>query len=292
MSTLDSIGQDISRTLQSNYQPLRWKDSYGVGGSGATANTVIAPNGEEFFVKRGGLASFQMLQAEFAGIQEIHNTHTIRVPKPICLGTNNYESYVVFEKVTTGGHGQPEVMAERLAAMHSKFAPNQMFGWKMDNTIGATYQPNSYSVSWSEFWDRNRLGHMLTLAKRDGANFPMEQELRNKVRYILSNHDCKPSLVHGDLWSGNQGFDRHGEPIIFDPAVYYGDREADIAMTKLFGSNARSFYETYDRLLPRPPGYELRETIYNLYHILNHFVLFGGSYLNESYRLIDRILKA
>lgn len=220
MSTLDSIGQDISRALQGNYQPLRWKDSYGVGGSGATANTVLAPNGEEFFVKRGGLASFQMLQAEFAGIQEIHTTHTIRVPKPICLGTNDYESYVVFEKVNTGGRGQPKVMAERLAAMHSTFAQNQMFGWKMDNTIGATYQPNSYSVSWSEFWDRNRLGHMLTLAKRDGANFPMEQELRNKVRYILSNHDCKPSLVHGDLWSGNQGFDRHGEPIIFDPAVY------------------------------------------------------------------------
>ena len=163
-----------------------------------------------------------MLKAEFYGISEIYDTKTIKVPKPIVIGCNDDTSYVVFEKLSLGGYGKPEVFAQNLAAMHQCTSSTKAFGWKMNNTIGATFQPNVETEKWSEFWDKYRLGHMLTLAKREGASFPigMEDALREKVKLILNAHECVPSLVHGDLWSGNQAYTKEGNPVIFDPAVY------------------------------------------------------------------------
>eukprot|EP01035_Chromulina_nebulosa_P021472 gene21472-27811_t len=212
-----------------------------------------------------------MLKAEYTGILDIYNTNTVRAPKPICYGTTDYNSYLVFERLQFGGFGNVEEYARQLAR--------------------ATHQPNTWTSTWSEFWDTYRLGYMLDLAKRDGAVFHNEVELRNKVKYILDQHICVPSLVHGDLWSGNQGYLTTGEGVIFDPATYYGDREVDIAMTKLFGSNSMKFYKAYNEEWPLPPQNEIRETIYNLYHILNHFVLFGGGYLSQAQSMIGKIIK-
>ena len=137
---------------------------------------------------------------------------------------------------------------------------------------------------------------MLDLAKRNGAQFSNEKELRERVYTLLDEHEkrnnLKPCLVHGDLWSGNQKTLSSGEPVVFDPAVYYGDPEVDISMTLLFGSNSKKFYDSYfNEMDGVKKGYEIRQTIYNLYHILNHYVLFGGGYLQQSYNMIDRILK-
>jgi fructosamine-3-kinase len=137
---------------------------------------------------------------------------------------------------------------------------------------------------------------MLDLAKRDGAQFSNEKELRERVYTLLDEHEkrnnLKPCLVHGDLWSGNQNTLITGEPVIFDPAVYYGDPEVDISMTLLFGANSKFFYDSYfNEMGGVREGHEIRTTIYNLYHILNHYVLFGGGYLQQSYNMIDRILK-
>ncbi|KAJ1427697.1 Fructosamine/Ketosamine-3-kinase [Ochromonadaceae sp. CCMP2298] len=233
-----------------------------------------------------------MLHAEYQGIKEIYSTNTMRVPQPICVGTADHDAYAVFEKVSMGGYGDPKRFATQLAAMHACTSANNMFGWKINNTCGATAQPNTYTETWAEFWDTHRLGHMLSLAKRDGASFPKEAQLREKVRNILSQHECVPSLVHGDLWSGNQAYTKEGAPLIFDPAVYYGDREVDIAMTQLFGSNSQAFYEAYDEAFPRPPGHQLRKTVYNLYHVLNHYVLFGGGYLGQANSMIEQIIKS
>lgn len=109
-----------------------------------------------------------MLRAEYFGVKEIYDTGTIRVPQPIAVGVSDYDAFVVFEKLSMGGFGKPERMAEKLAAMHRCTSPNGKFGWKMNNTIGATFQPNVETESWSEFWDKYRLGHMLSLAKREG----------------------------------------------------------------------------------------------------------------------------
>ena len=110
------------------------------------------------------------------------------------------------------------------------------------------------------------------------------------MKALLSQHDVVPSLVHGDLWSGNQAHCSNGDPVIFDPATHYGDREVDVAMTKLFGANSPKFYEAYNAEWPLPEGHQQREVIYNLYHILNHYVLFGGGYINQAHSMISRIL--
>lgn len=221
---LEAISKDVSVSLRSECKSLIWKDDYenSGGGSGASVGIIVnIDTKQEYFVKKvSNLLDYHMLHSEYHGILEIYNTNTIRVPKPITVGTSDYESYVVFEKVSLGGISNPKLMAEKLSLMHHCYSPNNMYGWKMNNTCGATIQINNYTPTWSEFWDKYRLGHILHLAKQDGAVFPKENELRQKVKTILDQHECKPSLVHGDLWSGNQGYTTNGDPIIFDPALY------------------------------------------------------------------------
>jgi fructosamine-3-kinase len=126
----------------------------------------------------------------------MYNTNTIRVPKPIAVGTSNYNSFVIFEKLSIGGYGDPIVYAKKLAAIHKWTSSTNQYGYSINNTIGATFQPNTWTTSWSDFWDTYRLGHMLQLCKRDGLEFSYENQLRDKVRTILSQHTCVPSLVH------------------------------------------------------------------------------------------------
>jgi len=270
---------------------------YGSGGGGATTGLIIdSTSKQEYFYKSTSLFGYAMLQAEFAGIKEMYETKTIKVPEPVAIGTSSHNAFVVFEKLSLGGYGSAETYAQKLAAMHSVSSSNGMFGWKMNNTCGATPQPNTYNKEWATFWDECRLGHMLSLCRRDGAVYKREKELRAKTHALLSehSHSCAllPSLVHGDLWSGNQAFTKDGEPVIFDPAVYWGDAEVDIAMTKLFGSNSNSFYQAYNTVRPQKPGWQLRETVYNTYHILNHYVLFGGGYFDQACRMMDRVIDA
>jgi fructosamine-3-kinase len=107
---------------------------------------------------------------------------------------------------------------------------------------------------------------------------------------FFSDHRPRPSLLHGDLWSGNAGVDRGGTPVIFDPAVYYGDRETDLAMTELFGGFPGQFYEAYVETWPLEPGYEVRKILYNLYHVLNHLNIFGSGYLHQARTMLNRLL--
>ena len=291
-SLLTTINREISanvgRSFKGNYE------SSGMGGGGGASVGVIKDpsTNEAFFYKSSGLMGYNMLQAEYIGIKEMYDTHTIRVPKPICYGTSSSNSYVVFERLSLGGVGSSKRYAEELAAMHKKTSDNGCYGFHINNTIGATFQPNTWETSWAEFYDKHRLGHMFTLCRRDGLVFTHETLLRKRVYNLLAQHPCVPSLVHGDLWSGNQAYTKEGDPVIFDPATYYGDREVDIAMTKLFGSNSKAFYDAYDTVWPRPQGWELREIIYNLYHMLNHYVLFGGGYGTQAGRMVDQIIAA
>jgi len=218
-SVLETIGKDISKALNAEYVPTKWLGGYG-GGSGVGTGTITDVSGTRYFVKQGSLSDYDMLNAEYEGILEIYQTKTMRVPRPICIGRSSHSAHVVFEYLDFGGSGSEVTQAERLCAMHRVTSPNGMFGWKIDNTIGATPQPNAYHETWADFWDTQRLGHMLDFAKRKGASIKQERELRDKVKGILSSHQCVPSLVHGDLWSGNQGFLLNGDPVIYDPAVY------------------------------------------------------------------------
>ncbi|MTJ53579.1 fructosamine kinase family protein [Anabaena sp. UHCC 0253] len=244
-----------------------------------------------YFVKLNQATKAEMFAAEMLGLQQMYTTGTIRVPKPLCWGTTGNSSYIVLEwlEMTTGNNKSWQEMGRKLAAMH-KITSNQGFGWDMNNTIGSTPQINNLSNSWIEFYTQHRLGYQFKLAKRRGGNFPLEDKLLTAIPELLANHQIKPSLVHGDLWGGNAGFTVESEPVIFDPATYFGDREVDIAMTELFGGFPPTFYQGYEEIFPLDTGYENRKILYNLYHVLNHFNLFGGSYGSQANRMIEKIL--
>jgi fructosamine-3-kinase len=188
-----------------------------------------------------------------------------------------------------GSEGAAEAGRE-LAAMHRVTRP--LFGWDRDNTIGSTRQPNGPEEDWQVFWGRNRLGFQLDLAARNGYGGRLRSEGERLLDALpaLLEHAPVPSLLHGDLWGGNMGFDREGHPVVFDPAVYYGDREADLAMTELFGGFGGDFYAAYREAWPLGPGYRTRKVLYNLYHVLNHLNLFGGGYLGQARGMVGELL--
>jgi protein-ribulosamine 3-kinase len=170
---------------------------------------------------------------------------------------------------------------------------SQKFGWIRDNTIGSTPQVNKFSSGWREFWREYRLGYQLQLARANGYTGRLQkqgEQLMERLDQFFPGPPPVPSLLHGDLWAGNYSFDVSGEPVVFDPAVYYGDRETDIAMTELFGGFANSFYAAYREVYPLEPEYETRKTLYNLYHILNHLNLFGGGYVRQAEQMMGRLL--
>ena len=245
-----------------------------------------------YFIKLNQASQVQMFEAEALGLQQMYDTATIRVPKPICFGTVENSCYIVLEWLSMGrGNSKSsEEMGRNLAAMHKKFLVKQ-FGWDVNNTIGATPQINTWTEDWVDFFTQHRLEYQFQLAKRRGGSFPQADELLSAIPELLAAHEVEPSLVHGDLWGGNAGFLESGEPVIFDPATYYGDREVDIAMTEVFGGFPKAFYQGYNEVFPLDDGYEQRKNLYNIYHILNHFNLFGGGYASQANQMISRILK-
>ena len=204
------------------------------GGGGATTGAVRdVETGTRYFVKAAG-AGNPMLEAEYKGVKAMAETGTIRVPTPVAYGTFESRSFCLFEYLEFAGGGSQYALGQDLARMHKSTAPQ--FGFEVDNTIGATPQPNlPWYDNWADFWDVHRLGHMLELTGNAGFGDDKIEKLRTKTKELLS-HNPKPSLLHGDLWGGNKGFCKDGDkviPCIFDPATYYGDREADVGTRDL-----------------------------------------------------------
>ncbi|MEA5532710.1 fructosamine kinase family protein [Crocosphaera sp. XPORK-15E] len=244
-----------------------------------------------YFVKINHASQVEMFAAEALGLKEMSATQTIRVPKPICWGMVERSSYIVLEWLEFGRASNQswEEMGQKLAKMHSYPGANQ-FGWERNNTIGSTPQVNTWTENWADFFADHRIGFQLKLGKRKGGNFGDYTQIVEKVRSLLREIEPQSSLVHGDLWSGNVAVTEAGEPVILDPATYYGDREVDLAMTELFGGFPAAFYRGYNEVFPLAEGYKQRKTIYNLYHILNHFNLFGGGYGSQANFMIQEIL--
>ena len=264
-----------------------------LGGGCINSAVVLEDGGTRWFVKLNDASRLDMFEAERDGLEAMAATHSVRVPRPLCCGAAGGQAFIAMEYVPLGGGGSgaTAVLAgEQLAAMHRSTAPTH--GWHRDNTIGATPQPNRPEADWVQFWCEQRLGFQLDLAARNGYGGRLQQRgarLLERVGALL-DHAPLPSLLHGDLWGGNFGADAAGNPVIFDPACYYGDREADIAMTELFGGYGSRFYAAYNGAWPLDPGYQVRKNLYNLYHILNHLNLFGGGYGSQAERMIDRLL--
>jgi fructosamine-3-kinase len=275
-------------------KPFHCQQSRSMGGGCINESYVIAGDEQRYFVKLNTAHLSEMFEAEAAGLNEIATSHTMRVPQVICYGISDQQSYLVLEHVEFGrgdSHSHAQ-LGRDLARMHRHTA--KQFGWYRNNTLGATPQPNRQSDDWCEFWRTQRLGHQLQLAAENGYSGQLQslgQQLLDELDRFFINHQPQPSLLHGDLWSGNYAIAADGAPLIFDPAVYYGDRETDIAMTELFGGFPAEFYRAYEAEYPLAPGYAQRKQLYNLYHILNHLNLFGGGYLRQSVTMMEQLLR-
>jgi len=244
------------------------------------------------FVKVADHSDAAGLEAEAAGLLALADAHAVRVPRVLARGTAGRNSFLALEWIDSRPSGRvaEHRLGELLAAQHRVTAAQ--FGFAGDNFIGSTPQPNGCLPDWAEFFRERRLRHQLVLAVQNGFA-ALEQpgaRLLEAVDALLAGHRPEPSLLHGDLWAGNWLADVHEDPVIFDPAVYYGDREADLAMTRLFGGFGRAFYDAYQRASPLPEGHAVRAQLYNLYHVLNHANLFGGGYAHQARTTIDRLL--
>src|SRR6266478_4033191 len=245
------------------------------------------------FVKLADRAHFAMLEAEAAGLRELAAAQALRVPQVLAIGCAEWSAFLALEWIETTApvRGTEQRLGERLAAQHRVSAP--AFGWHRDNTIGRTPQLNGWLSDWVEFVRERRLRYQLSLATKNGFGNLLQgvgERLLESVGDLLARHQPQPSLLHGDLWGGNWFADSHGEPVVFDPAVYFGDREADLAMTHLFGGFGRAFYQAYEAEAPLAAGAGTRCELYNLYHVLNHANLFGGGYARQARAMIDRLL--
>lgn len=287
--TWDQIAESISQVIKA---PFTITHRRPVGGGSINHAYAVSSGNQAYFVKLNDATTLPMFEAEALGLRQIGKTQTIRVPQVLCWGLADRAAYIVLEWLDLGygTHQSWTTMGENLAAMH-RITSDRGFGWDQNNTIGSTPQPNPWTEHWLEFWTEHRLRFQFQLAKRRGGHFPQQSALLDALPQLLAGHAPEPSLVHGDLWSGNAAVTTAGDPVILDPATYFGDREVDLAMTELFGRFPKEFYEAYDRAYPIEPGYERRKILYNLYHILNHFNLFGSGYESQANGMIASLLR-
>lgn len=232
-----------------------------------------------------------MFEAEVDGLKELRSAGEIRVPEVLDYGVANGESFIVLERLQLERPSRETErrFGEQLARLHGH--TQNEFGWFRDNTIGLTPQRNTLCDDWIEFFREHRLGYQLELAAANGYENDVSdagKALCECLPGLFAGCDPDASLLHGDLWGGNWG-SVSGEPVIFDPAVYYGDRESDIAMTMLFGGFGKTFYDAYETSWPMAPGHEQRLKLYQLYHVLNHLNLFGQSYLGRAVGLLEAL---
>jgi len=246
----------------------------------------------DLFIKTCPIDIYEIYSAEADGLLEISKTGAIRVPEVIGFGKTDTENYLALEwiDIEPPNYVTEISFGEQLSELHRATCEN--FGWFRDNTIGLTPQINNYSDDWVNFFRENRLEYQLKLAYDNGYSGKLQQLgsiLIKKLPLYFDSSKIESSLLHGDLWAGNWGSYKDS-PIIFDPAVYFGDRETDLAMTMLFGGFGKNFYEAYESCWPLRHGYQKRLKIYQLYHVLNHLNLFGATYFKSAINLLEEIL--
>ena len=307
LSHLSAVIRDATQ------RPFSARDATPVGeGSINEAYRLEGTDGSRYFLKLNDAQHLPMFAAEAQGLNAIAATNTLRVPQPVAHGTTNSNSFLVLEYLELSSRGNAQLLGARLAALHRCTSPplpcrervgervdtlhsrtSSCFGFSQDNFIGTTLQPNGWKDNWVGFWRERRLGFQLRLAAQNGHGGKLQmlgEKLLDALPAFFAGYMPQPSLLHGDLWSGNNAFLADGTPVIFDPAPYYGDREADLAMTELFGGYPADFYAAYRAAYPLDDGYAVRKDLYNLYHILNHANLFGGGYARQAEGMMQGLL--
>ncbi|PKI45388.1 hypothetical protein CRG98_034193 [Punica granatum] len=235
-----------------------------------------------------------MFEAEALGLGAMYETRTIRVPKPFKYGSlPTGGSYIIMEFIEFGARADQSVLGRKLAEMHKAGKSEKGFGFDVDNTVGSTPQINTWSSDWVQFYGEHRLGYQFKLALDqygDRTIYERGQRLIKSMGALFENVVIEPCLLHGDLWSGNIFSAKNGEPVILDPACYYGHSEAEFGMSWCAGFGG-SFYNAYFQVMPKQPGFEKRRDLYLLYHYLNHYNLFGSGYRPSAMSIIDDYLR-
>ncbi len=283
-----SLSAEISRALG---RPFRAEAVREAGGGCIHRACVLEGGGERWFAKLNAADALPLFEAEQDGLAALAQADALRVPRPLCCGVLDGQAFLVLEYLDL----RPLTLREEavacgraLAALHRHSGTH--YGWRRDNFIGATPQINTEHDNWPRFFAAARLLPQLERAAAHSRALQKKGEsLAEKLPAFFLDHRPQPSLLHGDLWHGNAAM--CGEmPAVFDPAVYFGDRETDLAMTELFGGFPETFHAAYREAWPLAEGYETRKTLYNLYHVLNHLNLFGSGYLRQAERMIDKLL--
>lgn len=258
------------------------------GGCIANGSRFELTDGSSWFVKRSSSLPAGMFRAEADGLAALGAGPGPRVPRVAAVG----DGFIVMEWIESGRKqaGFHEAFGRELAQLHRRTDCDR-YGFHADNYIGSTPQPNSWTDSWFEFFRVHRLGYQSRLAYDrgliDDALLREIESVGARLESLLPRPE-HPALLHGDLWGGNYMADSAGEPVLIDPASYYGHREADLAMTRLFGGFGEGFYRGYESAWPTEPGFDERVPLYNLYHVLNHANIFGGSYVSSARSIVRR----
>lgn len=255
---------------------------------------VTCADEQRFFVKSNPSSPVGMFIAEAAGLAAIRATKTIAVPETVALNASDSDhAFLVLELIATSTRADnfDETFGQQLAELHRVGGQHQ-FGFATDNFLGSARQLNQWTEHWVDFWRTQRLEFQLNWALQQGySNRELDRSVNRllvRLDEIIGGPDVTPSLVHGDLWSGNYLAGSSGEPVLIDPATYFGSREAEFGMTTLFGGFPPRFYDAYNEAWPLDDGWQDRVAVYRLYHLLNHLNLFGTGYLADCIELSKR----
>ncbi|HEX7047437.1 MAG TPA: fructosamine kinase family protein [Gammaproteobacteria bacterium] len=246
----------------------------------------------DIFLKATRLENAVMLADEADALTRLRATGAVIMPRPLLNGVAGEIAYLALRWIDLNP-ALPDAqrrLGRMLAALHRCEADR--YGWDRDNHIGLTRQRNAWSDNWCEFFTDQRLGFQLRLAEKKTNDEWVRRgfDLLDVLPRMLDAYQPVASTLHGDLWSGNMAMRGDGEPVIFDPAAHYGDRECDIAMTELFGGFSPAFYSAYEEEWPLEEGYEDRRPLYQLYHVVNHVNMFGGGYAKQASTMIESLL--
>jgi fructosamine-3-kinase len=281
-------------------RPARSARLIELGGASFGQTARLEVDGRSFFVKSMTGSQAGPLDAEADGLRRLAEasagagSKAIRIPAVHALVDVDRQRFLVLDWLDLKGLSAAGAarLGRQLACVH-RDATGKAFGLERDNWIGGTPQINTPTEDWADFLFEHRLGALIARLVESGVRFEAATVARLRTAWVRSFPDYQPvpSLLHGDLWAGNAAMLANGTPVVFDPAVHYGDRECDLAMASLFGGFGAEFFEVYEARWPLEPGWERRREFYQLYHVLNHALLFGAGFMDDARRRIERLIK-